>query len=87
MNAPAKIGHNNPPVDPFDAISADILDLFELAESALTGEPIANQEQADQIQQLADDCLKHGKPQRPHAKRKRNRMTKPRRPFRPSGRH
>jgi len=60
MNAPAKIGHNNPPVDPFDAISADILDLFELAESALTGEPIANQAQADQINQIAKDALKAG---------------------------
>lgn len=54
----AKIGHNNPPVDPFDAISAHILDLFELAQGALTGDPIANQDQADQIDQLADDCLK-----------------------------
>jgi len=58
MNAPAKIGHNGPPADPFDAISADILDLFELASSALTGEPITTQAQADQIEQLADDCRK-----------------------------
>lgn len=57
MSKPAPIGHNNPP-DPFTTIEVHILDLFELAESALTGEPIANQEQADQIQQLADDCLK-----------------------------
>ena len=60
MNAPAKIGHNGPPSDPFEAIAADILDLFELAESALTGEPIANQSQADQINQIAKDALKAG---------------------------
>lgn len=59
MSKVATIGHNaGPPLDPFAAISAEILDLFELAESALTGEPIATQEQADQIEQLADDCLK-----------------------------
>ena len=58
MIKPAPIGHNNPPLDPFEAISADILDLFELAESALTGGPISTQEQADQIEQLAADCLK-----------------------------
>ena len=55
----ATIGHNNPPEPtPYEALTAHILDLWELAEGALTGQPIVSQEQADQIEGLADDCLK-----------------------------
>lgn len=55
----ATIGDNKgPTLDAFDVMQIEILDLFELAESALTGEPIANQDQADQIDQIAKDCLK-----------------------------
>lgn len=56
LNPRAVIGGNNPPVDPFDAISTHIDDLFDEAKNHLDGEPIANQGQADAIQKLADDA-------------------------------
>jgi hypothetical protein len=52
MTAP--IGHNNPPC-PFAAHEAHIGDLIELAESALHGNAIETQEQADAVEELLDN--------------------------------
>lgn len=55
MNTPALavVGHNNPPeLTPFDAVKEKIEDLYGEAKNWLDGEPIANQEQADQVQKL-----------------------------------
>lgn len=53
MNAHATIGHNNPPEPtPFEASKATISDLFAEAKNWCDGEPIASQEQADEVQKL-----------------------------------
>lgn len=49
----AVVGHNNPPEPtPFDIVKEKIEDLYGEAKNWLDGEPIANQEQADQVQKL-----------------------------------
>ncbi len=57
INERAIIGDNNPPepISPFDALSAHINDLYELAEGSLIGKEIVEQSQADDIQQLKAD--------------------------------
>lgn len=50
----APIGHNNPPADPFGAISAHIDDLYAEARNWLDGEPITTQAQADEVTRLLD---------------------------------
>lgn len=45
------IGHNQPP-SPFDEVSSKIRDLYEEARNWLDGEPIASQEQANEVQKL-----------------------------------
>lgn len=59
MTKTATIGDNGgPPLEPFEAMAAHINDLYELAESALTGAEIASKEQADQIEALKADIKK-----------------------------
>lgn len=50
------IGGNNPPA--FEALSAHIGDLYELAQGCLTGAAIENQEQASQLEALKADIKK-----------------------------
>lgn len=58
-DAPATIGHNNPPAPtPLEAMAAHIEDLFETAKGFLDGEPIANQETADLVGKLIDEARK-----------------------------
>lgn len=52
--APAPIGHNSPPVSPFDAIRVHIEDLYLEATNFLDGEPITTQAQADEVGRLLD---------------------------------
>jgi hypothetical protein len=50
-----ELGHNGgPPLDPFAPHEAHIGDLIELAESALHGNAIETQEQADAVEELLD---------------------------------
>ena len=49
LEAPASIGHNNPPADPFGAISAHIDDLYTEAKNWADGTPIVSQAQADEV--------------------------------------
>lgn len=49
----AVVGHNNPPEQtPFDTVRDKINDLYGEAKNWLDGEPIANQEQANEVQKL-----------------------------------
>lgn len=52
MNVIATIGHNQPPVTPFDTVSEKINDLYAEAKNWCDGEEIASQEQADEVQKL-----------------------------------
>lgn len=52
MNVHAPMGHNNPPADPFDLSREEIQSLFDEAKNWCDGEPIASQEQADEVQKL-----------------------------------
>lgn len=52
--ADGMIGHNNPPADPFGALSAHIEDLYAEARNWLDGEPVTTQAQADEIARLLD---------------------------------
>jgi hypothetical protein len=55
MNTPALavVGHNNPPKPTqFDTVKEKIEDLYGEAKDWLDGEPIANQEQANEVQKL-----------------------------------
>lgn len=54
MNAVAAIGHNNPPLSPFEAHSANIEDLYAEARNWCDGEPITSQEQHDEVERLLD---------------------------------
>jgi uncharacterized membrane protein YccC len=54
-------GHNNPPVDPFDAFSAHIGDLFEEAKNFLDGAGVESQGQADAVATLMDQLRKAAK--------------------------
>jgi hypothetical protein len=56
--APAGLGHNHPPVTPYEAIKAHIDDLDMEARNYLDGEPIANEEQAKAVSKLLDDARK-----------------------------
>ena len=55
------IGHNNPPVDPFDAFAAHIGDLFEEAKNFLDGAGVESQGQADAVATLMDQLRKASK--------------------------
>ena len=50
----AEIGHNNPPVEPFDAFNVHIGDLFEEAKNFLDGEGVKTEGQADSVSKLLD---------------------------------
>jgi hypothetical protein len=53
MNAPpAPIGHNNPPMTPYEASKERIESLYAEAKNWCDGEPIASQQQADELQKL-----------------------------------
>lgn len=52
--AVAEIGHNNPPVSPFDAVRVNIEDLYTEAKHWADGEPIQSQAHADRIEALLD---------------------------------
>lgn len=54
MNAPAQIGHNNPP-DPIDEALAPFGDFISEAENWLDGEPVSDEGQMRAV----DDLLKH----------------------------
>lgn len=54
MNTPG-IGHNNPPVDPFDAISTKIDGLFNEAKNFLDGEEIATPAMAECVATLLNN--------------------------------
>lgn len=47
-----QIGHNNPPLTPFEVISGKIHDLYEEAKNWLDGEPVNSQGVADNIAKL-----------------------------------
>lgn len=55
MNAPAPIGHNQPPADPLDAIAIHVETLFETAQGFLNGDPIATEEEAADVARLIAD--------------------------------
>lgn len=57
MNAPATIGHNQPP-DPFEAFKLDLESLYDEAGNFLDGQPIENQQQADDISALVNRLRK-----------------------------
>lgn len=61
MEAAATIGHNNPPVDPFDAWRAHIDDLRTEAGNWLDGSAITSQAEADAVSKLLDAFRKAGK--------------------------
>jgi hypothetical protein len=50
----ASMGHNNPPLSPFEAHSANIEDLYVEAKNWCDGEPITTQEQHDEVERLLD---------------------------------
>lgn len=52
MTALASIGHNNPPVSPFDAIKSRIDDLYDEASLWLDGDPVTTQDQANALNTL-----------------------------------
>lgn len=54
LPADHQIGANNPPPDPFGAISAHIADLYAEARNWLDGDPITTQAQADEVTRLLD---------------------------------
>lgn len=54
-SALAEIGHNNPPVDPFDAFRSHFDDLRTEAGNWLDGSAIETQGQADEVSRLMDD--------------------------------
>lgn len=60
-SAVAGIGHNAPPVDPFDAIKQEIEDLFDEAKNFCDGEPIDTPELAAAITELHDRIHAAGK--------------------------
>jgi hypothetical protein len=50
--AVATIGHNNPPMTPFEISKSAIDGLYSEAKNWLDGEPLSSQEQADEVQKL-----------------------------------
>lgn len=50
----AEIGHNNPPLSPFEAHKANIDDLYTEAKNWCDGEPISTQAQHDEVERLLD---------------------------------
>lgn len=52
MNVIATIGHNNPPLSPFDEIKTRIEDLYDEAKQWLDGEPVTTQDQANALNTL-----------------------------------
>ena len=57
----ANIGHNKPPVTPFDESREEITGLYEEAKLWLDGEPVETQEMADKIGLLLDKIRKASK--------------------------
>lgn len=57
-NPRARIGDNNPPPDPFDAIAAHVEDLCTEARNWADGSAIASQAQADEVSRLIDELRK-----------------------------
>jgi hypothetical protein len=55
--ATATIGHNRSP-DPFEAFKMDLDDLFDEAKNFLDGQPIADQQQADDVSALVNRLRK-----------------------------
>jgi hypothetical protein len=55
INERAVIGGNNPPVDPFEALSRHAGDILELADGVLTGSVIESAQQAAQLEELKAD--------------------------------
>lgn len=69
MNAEvATIGHNMPPVTPFDECQSRIGDLYMEAKNWLDGEEVKTQEQADALSKLLDEIRKAGKEADEHRK-------------------
>jgi len=63
MTQTATIGHNKPPLSPFELMAEYINDLYDEAAQWLDGEPVTRQEQADalntlenRIREAAKDC-------------------------------
>jgi len=56
MNAPAPIGHNQPPMTPYETIALHIDTLMETAQGFLDGEPITTQAVADEVGKLLDEA-------------------------------
>jgi hypothetical protein len=52
MNVVAAIGHNNPPLSPFESHRANIDDLYAEAKNWCDGDPITTQPQADEVSRL-----------------------------------
>ncbi|MDX5592539.1 hypothetical protein [Pseudovibrio sp. SPO723] len=61
MNVVAKIGHNQPPVTPFDESKNEIESLFEEGQAWIDGEPIQDQKTADFVAMLLDRARKAAK--------------------------
>jgi hypothetical protein len=56
--APAPIGHNMPPITPYEALKAHIDDLEMEATNFLDGEPIKTETQAEAIAKIREDARK-----------------------------
>lgn len=56
--APAGLGHNNPPATPFEALKAHVDDLEMEASNFLDGEPIETETQAEAINKIREDARK-----------------------------
>lgn len=61
LEAPAGLGHNNPPPDAFGAISAHVQDLYTEAKNWADGSVIESQAQADEVSRLIDELRKAAK--------------------------
>jgi hypothetical protein len=64
----ATLGHNQPPVTPFDECQAKIGDLYGEAKNWLDGDEIENQQQADALSKLLDEIRKAAKEADEHRK-------------------
>ena len=50
-----QMGHNNPPLTPYETALAEISSLFEEAQNWLDGEPVENQGTADKLSRLLNE--------------------------------
>ena len=64
----ATIGHNHPPVTPFDECQSRIGDLYMEAKNWLDGDEVQTQEQADALSKLLEAIRKAGKEADEHRK-------------------